>query len=262
MTSSAYLSFAFPPPRGGTDNVIIKVPFALLNLTLDTPIVGTPTQYFPCHSYDPETGKNNDKTTDPYRLGRAFLQAAFFGRNWRSQTTWLAQAPGPGDLGEGIGEEIRDIGDGDTDIDVWDGKAINHFNQTWAKHWSIIDSPKPQGSTTAQPSPSASNSPSPSSTGMSTGTKAGIGVGVSFGCLAAIGAGLLLWRRRRNGYTKAVQGTSDPNMPPRMEKYRQYHNNAHELQDVMPGDVHGGAREMHVGFEMQEAPDRNDPRMS
>ncbi|KAF2708821.1 hypothetical protein K504DRAFT_289752 [Pleomassaria siparia CBS 279.74] len=35
VSSPAYLSFTFPPAPGGSDNVVIKVPFALLNLTLE-----------------------------------------------------------------------------------------------------------------------------------------------------------------------------------------------------------------------------------
>ena len=40
VRSSAYLAFVFQRP--GDSNIAIKVPFALLNLTLDAPIVTTP----------------------------------------------------------------------------------------------------------------------------------------------------------------------------------------------------------------------------
>lgn len=102
VTSAAYLNFSFPPAPGATGNVVIKVPFTLLNLTLDAPIVTSPILYFPCRSFTPLAGDN-------YRLGRAFLQAAFYGRNWRTSTSWLAQAVGPGVSRTGLGVQNQDI---------------------------------------------------------------------------------------------------------------------------------------------------------
>lgn len=73
LKSSAYLAFVFL--KAGSGNLTIKVPFQLLNLTLEAPIVIGTQQYFPCrpfHALD-NSGK--------YYLGKAFLQAAFIGMN-------------------------------------------------------------------------------------------------------------------------------------------------------------------------------------
>ncbi|KAF1969191.1 hypothetical protein BU23DRAFT_653604 [Bimuria novae-zelandiae CBS 107.79] len=129
VSSPAYLSFSFPPSPGHTDNVVIKVPFALLNLTLEHPITDSPKQYFPCVPY--ERG---------IVLGRAFLQAAFLGRNWIEGTSWLAQAPGPGPAREGLGEQYTNIEENDAIIEGFEGEGL--FNQSWAGHWSIVASQK------------------------------------------------------------------------------------------------------------------------
>lgn len=86
VSSPACLAFTFPKDEVNTANITIKVPFMLLNLTLEAPLLLTPTPYFPCMPSD-----------GPYSLGRAFLQAAFVGVNWHKGTgVWfLAQAPGP-----------------------------------------------------------------------------------------------------------------------------------------------------------------------
>ncbi|GAB7354269.1 hypothetical protein MBLNU459_g4798t2 [Dothideomycetes sp. NU459] len=85
VNSPSYLSFTF---KSSGDNNTIYVPFALLNLTLESPIVNSATQYFPCSPYSPSAKQ-------AYHLGRAFLQAAFLAKNWATDTIWLAQAPGP-----------------------------------------------------------------------------------------------------------------------------------------------------------------------
>lgn len=55
VSSPAFLSFTFPPSSGDTDNVVIKVPFLLLNLTLGRLLSGRdePVPYFPCMPYEP-----------------------------------------------------------------------------------------------------------------------------------------------------------------------------------------------------------------
>ncbi|KAK4870252.1 hypothetical protein LT330_005306 [Penicillium expansum] len=87
ITSPSYLAFTFTKDSTNIQNLTIKVPFALLNLTLDAPLVDRPMAYFPCYG-----------TEGIYALGRAFLQAAFIGANMKiGATNWfLAQAPGPG----------------------------------------------------------------------------------------------------------------------------------------------------------------------
>ena len=70
ITSPTYLSFVF---RQSSGNLTIKVPFQLLNLTLQAPLMSQDTQYFPCQ---PTQGSRYSNS-----LGRAFLQAAFIGVN-------------------------------------------------------------------------------------------------------------------------------------------------------------------------------------
>jgi hypothetical protein len=203
VTSPAYLGFIFPPARGTSTNVTIKVPFALLNLTLESPIAETPTQYFPCHPFTPLKGQKYPIADDYFRLGRAFLQAAFIGRNWMTETTWMGQAPGPGFKGQGLGNQIIDIKDRDTVLETWATVDTNHFNQSWAGHWSVVDSPKPQASNTNSTSPTSSTLVEKKITdhneGLSIGAKAGIGIGAAALALIAIGIGTLVWRTRGRG---------------------------------------------------------------
>lgn len=88
VTSPSYLSFTFRAAGLDTANITIKVPFQLLNLTLEAPLITTPIQYFPCQP---------PQDTNEWSLGRAFLQAAFFGIDWGDGPGrwYLAQAPGP-----------------------------------------------------------------------------------------------------------------------------------------------------------------------
>ncbi|RMY78479.1 hypothetical protein D0864_09272 [Hortaea werneckii] len=109
VTSPHHLTFTF------NDNNLapqtIKVPFALLNLTLDQPLTDSPTPYFPCRPTKVVEGG-----IEP-RLGRAFLQAAFMAKN--GNTKFLAQAPGPAFDGESVETIFPDT---DT-LDPTDGAA-------------------------------------------------------------------------------------------------------------------------------------------
>jgi hypothetical protein len=77
IASPAFLSFTFRLNSSITQNLTINVPFRLLNLTLTTPLVSNPTQYFPCNPFD------YGKSYGFYTLKKAFLQAAFLGVNWQ-----------------------------------------------------------------------------------------------------------------------------------------------------------------------------------
>lgn len=181
VTSAAYLKFVFPPAPGASANVEIKVPFALLNLTLESPISSSPKAYFPCQRFTPNSG-------DTYRLGRAFLQAAFLGRNWNVPLSWLAQAPGPGASRNGLGDEPVDIKGQDTTISTYNDAAL--FRKSWEAYWTPLS-----GGNTTNLTSSATGSPSP---GLSTGAKAGIGVGAAAGAIALVAIGAyLLWRRKK-----------------------------------------------------------------
>lgn len=195
VQSPAYLSFTFEKVNTNSKNITIKVPFALLNLTLQAPLVDKDIPYFPCFPTD-----------GPYYLGRAFLQAAFVGENYGkgdgSGTWFLAQAPGPGlvDISTSTGIAVADSTIPATD---------NSWEVSWSSHWTELSSSQ-TGEITASSSNSTSvstpNSSSPP--GISQGAKIGIGVGVGLG--AAILVCALAWaivvRRRR----KHEQALSEP----------------------------------------------------
>lgn len=196
VTSPAYLGFTFPPAYGASNNVTIKVPFSLLNLTLDTPIAEKPVAYFPCQSYEPSS-----KDT-PYILGRAFLQAAFIGRNWNREVSWLGQAPGPGISKNGLGNVMLNIDDADIDLpDVYTNETL--FTESWASYWTPLPEKedKPISST---PIPSTTPDPISSTTGLSTGAKVGIGLGAAAVALLGAGVVLLFLRHRRHTQQNAT----------------------------------------------------------
>lgn len=163
-TSPAFLSFTFENNAGAdssTPNITIKVPFNILKLTLQAPLVEQNTTYFPCHP------------SDEYVLGRAFLQAAFLGTNWQNGTGggywFFAQAPGPNLQGETI-----------TTIQVTDTTVVpgsGTWEDSWSSWWNVI--PQHGG-------------------GLSQGAKIGIGVGCGVaGALAICVIGLLIARCMR-----------------------------------------------------------------
>lgn len=104
-------------------NITIKVPFHLLNLTLEAPLVATPTQYFPCRSFD--------STYAFWMLGRAFLQAAFFGVDYERNLTYLAQAPGP-DMEQSVLVE-RPAG-----REGFETNPIEEWESSWMKRWTVL----------------------------------------------------------------------------------------------------------------------------
>lgn len=163
-SSPAYLSFTFENNAGAdssTPNITIKVPFNILKLTLQAPLVEQNTTYFPCHP------------SDEYALGRAFLQAVFLGTNWQNGTGggywFFAQAPGPNLQSETI-----------TTIQVTDttvAPGSGTWEDSWSGWWNVI--PNPGG-------------------GLSLGAKVGIGIGCGVaGALAICLIGLLVARCMR-----------------------------------------------------------------
>lgn len=204
VSSPSYLGFVFPPAPGASANVTIKVPFSLLNLTLDKPIVQKPTVYFPCQSYEPSQNK-------PYILGRAFLQAAFLGRNWNRQISWLGQAPGPGISKNGLGNVMLDIDNGDVDL-----KDVFTNEQLLAQSWNNYLTPLPEASPTAAPSSSPLSSSSTTATpgsdlpsaGISVPVKIGIGLGAAAVVLLAIGVCLMFMRHRRRAKSTKTTPTN------------------------------------------------------
>ena len=92
VSSPHHLDFTFSSDDSADKT--ISIPFALLNLTLTTPLVNTATQHFPCKPWITDvTG---------YTLGNAFLQSAFLAQNWQTGKLFLAQAPGPDFLSASI----------------------------------------------------------------------------------------------------------------------------------------------------------------
>ncbi|KAJ5854514.1 hypothetical protein N7534_007057 [Penicillium rubens] len=191
ITSPSYLAFTFVKNDVNTERFTIKVPFALLNLTLSAPLVETDTPYLPLMPTDGNLV-----------LGRAFLQAAFYGVHWTQKYWFLSQAPGPDDS---FIKNLVNIEPTTTTIegtqDSWEG--------TWASYWTPLPSSL-VGNSSETNSP---NSSGDSRTGLSTGAKIGIGIGC--GCAAIAIIGITAWfciRRRR-------QQAKLPDAPPPQEYF-------------------------------------------
>ncbi|KAJ5679373.1 hypothetical protein N7462_007617 [Penicillium macrosclerotiorum] len=190
ITSPAYLSFTFLQDSSDTDTLTIRVPFALLNLTLEAPLIANPTPYFPCIT---STGT----IVTGYKFGRAFLQAAFLGVNYgtgsgSAAATWfLAQAPGPS-LPD---SSISSINVTDTTID---SMSSVEWADTWASYWTPLSSSSSQ-------STSSASSKSLGDNGLSAGEIAGISVGSVVGGLLIFGLAFFIFRSRLNN-SKGKEG--------------------------------------------------------
>lgn len=171
VSSPSYLSFTFE--SGSANTSTIYLPFALLNLTLQNPLVKSTTQYFPCSPYHPSDG-----TT--YHLGRAFLQAALLAQNWQTGHSMLAQAPGP-DVAD---EAVVTIASDDTSI----SPMVNapSWDSTWASKLKAL--PTASGNNTA------TDITEHSSGKLSAGAIAGIVIGIL--ALLSIVIAFAVWRRR------------------------------------------------------------------
>lgn len=195
MTSPHYLKLTF----ASIDQTLqaINVPFALLNLTLDTPLVSMQTPYFPCRPVD-DLGPSA-------HLGRAFLQAAFLAQNAQTNTMFLAQAPGP----EFLEENVKTIDSDATTL----APATNP--PSWESTWSATL----RGLSSSSSDNSGNGSGSISSQGGS-GHKSG-GGGLSGGAIAGIVVGavvalalvalLILWfvRRRKKSWAASQQSEQE-----------------------------------------------------
>jgi hypothetical protein len=195
ISSPSCLTFTFRKSLT-SNNLTINVPFKLLNLTLQAPIVTTPVQYFPCKPIGIEK----------FSLGRAFLQAAFVGANWNANNgsgAWfLAQAPGPN-----IPTQANVLAIGNTDTFI-SGSTMS-WNDTWQGAWKPLtaaDVNNASATVVAPTAGSATTSPSATNTGtnnantnsgLSTGAKAGIGIGCAAVALAILGALFALFRHHQ-----------------------------------------------------------------
>ncbi|KAL9118928.1 MAG: hypothetical protein Q9187_004517 [Circinaria calcarea] len=234
VSSPAYLQFTFQQSIG--QNVSIKVPFALLNLTLETPILNSPQPYFPCKPYyTPDGG---------YYLGRAFLQAAFLGVNYDQGKFFVGQAPGP-DSGP---IQITTIQTSDATIR---SNPIDTFADSWNRKWTTIALPKNSTSdNTSGGIDGPTNTPATLDPGLSTGAKAGIGIGIAAVVLILLGIllGCIIMRRKRRKQQPAQALPSPPPPPPvggyyndkkpehPVPPYSQRHHAIHELD--APNVVH------------------------
>ena len=225
VSSPSYLAFVFQ--NSGFGNLTIKVPFQLLNLTLEPPIVSSPQQYFPCRPFQANDGSGN------FLLGRAFLQATFIGMNWGNQKWFMAQAPGPG-----VGaSNIQGIGPNDISIN---SDPIFNFAATWSKDWTPLSHSSNASSNNNSSSNASSNNTSSSNAssnpiaslrtnprkGLSSNTKAGIGVAISVAALATAGFALFIYLRREKSITsiqengRRVESTVGPNVVYEKEETR------------------------------------------
>jgi hypothetical protein len=213
ISSPHYLSFVFTDDTKTTAH--INIPFALLNLTLETPLAKTPTQYFPCSPWE-------QLDTTGYTLGNAFLQAAFMSQHWQMNTTVLAQAPGP-DYDETDVQVIPY----DSDTSVSAATAAADWATTWATTLKALSPGSSSGSgtnsnagsgsstkstsisninssETAAASANSTNKSQPkqkasSANSVSKGAIAGIVVGVLGGIALGAAALFLLMRQRQRG---------------------------------------------------------------
>ena len=193
-SSPTYLYFMVN--NGASDvNASIKVPFAVLNLTLLPPLAKTPTAYFPCRALSLE----DDTPMSAYMLGRAFLQQAFYAIDWNGLNMWLGQAPGP-NVPSG---EIQDLRLGLP-------RSETPWEDTWSRHLtplvavpSYVSSVIPSARSSSTPGPDTT--PTTSSPKLSSGAKAGIGVGVVIGALGLLAFGVSTLRLRQ---IQALQQTN------------------------------------------------------
>ncbi|CZT09715.1 uncharacterized protein RAG0_14383 [Rhynchosporium agropyri] len=198
VSSPTVLRFVFRKDQSNTKKITINVPFMLLNLTLEAPLVASRTPYFPC----------NAQSRGRYSLGRAFLQAAFAGGNWNANNNqgvwWLAQAPGPN---SGSQRAVKTIKDQDT--------VITSSNNDCAASWEGVLVPLNKQ---LQPTTNTDGSPGSSvvqhgdktaglSEDMSVGSKAGIGIGAVAVLLGIVSLCVFLWyrkRKERRGFQEAA----------------------------------------------------------
>lgn len=230
VQSPSYLAFVFAsgyPVSSG--NLTIKVPFSLLNLTLEPPIVSAPLQYFPCQPFTASDGSGNNF------LGRAFLQAAFFAIDWDQSTYYMAQAPGPSP----DAPIIQPLGPNGMTLQ---SNPVSKFADSWSKTWTPLKNQQSASDTPqAQPSDTSSDNGG-GGNGLSNGAIAGISTGAAMGAIALATAAWLLWRRRRKDRkTRAEQENDSRTLKPHGL------NSLHEKEGgvPLPDEVIGDQRYVH-----------------
>ena len=186
ISSPSLLEFTFRLNSSISQNLTINLPFSLLNLTLTTPLVNQPTQYFPCRPF----------YGDAFYLGRAFCQGAFVGVNWMESTNgngvwWLAQAPGPNTPSVPTEVYIQEL---DRNIASSSGDWLDSWKDAWTPIGSTAGN---TNGTSGRGGTNGTSSPAPgaSGAGLSVGARAGIGTGIAIVVLAVILLAFFLIRR-------------------------------------------------------------------
>ncbi|KAM3084628.1 hypothetical protein ACMFMG_001267 [Clarireedia jacksonii] len=186
--------------------------FLSFNISTSTgPLSNTsePTPYFPCQ---PSTLPSF--STPVWTLGRAFLQAAFFGVNWSANFSssdethsntqhpfFLAQAPGP----TIPAQKITSLSP--STFSLSSSNSPPTFYSTWSTHLHPLTSPISPSllSTTPSPSPSSSSTPKKTSLPVSKTALILISLG-SFALLVIIILALIwTWKRRVNMQEQAIR---------------------------------------------------------
>lgn len=204
VQSPSYLKFSFQRSEGAS-NLEIKVPFALLNLTLTPPLVDTPTQYLPCRPYVPD-GLHTQSPSE-YHLGRAFLQAAFIGMNWGPSIWWMAQAPGPGALTPSL------VSIENSTKTITTSAPSSAWSSSWAGFLNDLGV-EPSSSASPSSGPDSTANPSLASPNAGRGSlpvaaKIGIGVGAGVGGLLLLGTVLFCCSRKAKRSRQ-----NEPTQPP------------------------------------------------
>lgn len=202
VNSPSYLSFTFRATGPSITQLVVKVPFKLLNLTLEAPLIDKPTFYFPCQPTQESSG---------YSLGRAFLQAAFLGVDWgEDPPTWyLAQAPGPNTASS----PFQSVFGGDVSA-----SSTVSWNDTWEGSWSPLaddTSTSNQTSSIGSSSPTGSSSSKRAAGGLATGAKVGIAI-ASAVILIAVLLGILFYHTH-NSQSSAPTASLSSSMPAQLQ---------------------------------------------
>lgn len=239
ISSPSYLSFIFRASGTSATNLTVKVPFQLLNLTIEAPLIQEPTPYFPC---SPPQLIND---WFQFSLGRTFLQAAFFGVNWNQGVgKWfLAQAPGPNtgstpDTALYPSSFIESSGGSD------------EWSKSWNGHWTPLpeitrssNNSKPsttQRSLTLKTAPATTETFKPAiatnvaNGELTTGAKLGLAFGISIAALViiAFAALFLIRRRRRRKVVAALPTLTQEEKPENDQDYAVHEDTNQEPQEL------------------------------
>lgn len=245
--SSAYLAFVL---RDRTQtNITIKVPFRLLNLTLEPPLVSKHTAYFPCKSTMASWGDNT------FILGRAFFQAAFIAADLARNHVYLAQAPGPDttaslhrDIVRTFNPPIEDQTGGPSQPGSprprrmhLPTNPIEEFDMSWSSSWVILngdDQAGPGGNSTAS---GGENMTAPGDGKISRG---GI-VGISLAAIVVLGLAVVVaWMKyyspsRRRARRESRAGTVHLELPVDSETKTGKVDGRFELDTEMRAEMDG-----------------------